>query len=241
MNSFGYNPYDRYRVRKHNRAINSLLLAALLVISMGVGYWLGKENSGYANRALRIEVSELKSRIDQDEKIITNLRADAQTAGLRYNQLKEIYEEKMGEGSFPELVNLLKLQLNKGINADRLEQAIRAARPPENCTEPKTSRLIVKTGAYSGAESQASVADGNVLIKVIGEQFINDEKKPETWFDPTLPVLVHFDLSEGRSETRKGTLPLHHSIIIDDREYRFTLSEGAASYVDITYDSCAYP
>jgi hypothetical protein len=146
----------------------------------------------------------------------------------------------MGTGPFPEMVSLVRTQLDKGVLPERLASVIRSVRPPEKCTQPESGKVIVKTEAYSGAESQISVAEGNILISVSGKPAMNDHGKPEAWYDPALPVSVTFTVS-GEPELKEGTLPLHHSIIIEDREYRFTLSKGSASYVDITYDSCAYP
>ena len=58
--------------------------------------------------------------------------------------------------------------------------------------------------------------------------------------DPAQQVTVRFKNGEV-AETKKGILPLRHSIIVNNREYRFTVEEGSRSFAKVVYDSCAYP
>jgi len=43
------------------------------------------------------------------------------------------------------------------------------------------------------------------------------------------------------AKKKRGTLPLYHTAVIGDRQYRFTVSEGAQSFAKVTFDSCDYP
>jgi hypothetical protein len=36
-------------------------------------------------------------------------------------------------------------------------------------------------------------------------------------------------------------MPLQHSMVVQNREYRFTIDAGAKSFARITFDSCDYP
>ncbi len=241
MSLHGYNPYERYRSRRHNRLAHAMLFIMIIAVSMGSGYWFGQDNSTYLNSSLQEEVAVLKRQQVQTMEILTELKAKAKTANLRYEQLKTSYSEEMGQGPFPELIALVRTQLDKGVMPERLEMVIRSARPPEKCSKPETGKVIVKTETYNGADSQISVAEGNILISVTGEPAVNENDEPEAWYDPALPVSVSFNISDRGMDVKKGVLPLHHSIILNNKEYRFTFTRGAVSYVDIMYDSCSYP
>ncbi|NCC22602.1 MAG: hypothetical protein EOM26_09090 [Alphaproteobacteria bacterium] len=236
-----YNPYDRYRSRTLHRIGGAFVTIAIIAVSMGVGYWLGQEKGKYVSAALQEENLYLKDQAAQAMETITQLRAEAHTASLRFERLQEVYTDEMGEGPLPGLVSLLRKQLEDGVRAERLESVIRSSLPPQQCSEPETAKAIVRTPAYSGADGTISVAEGSLLLSLNGESARNESGAPEAWFDPSLPVAVTLTGPEGATETKEGTLPLRHSVVVGDREFRFTFSEGAVSYVDITYDSCAYP
>lgn len=225
----------------YGRLVNLVGLVIIVVLSMGIGYWLGQENSKYLNATMKEELVFLKTQRSSTMELLTQLKAEAKAANLRFEQLKENYTEEMGSGSLPELMTLVKAQLDKGVMPERLASVIRSARPPEKCSQTLAGKVIVKTKAYNGAGGQISVADGNIMISASGESSISETGKPEAWYDSALPVAITFKVAGEETQVKEGTLPIHHSIILNDREYRFTLSEGAVSYVDITYDSCAYP
>ena len=85
-----------------------------------------------------------------------------------------------------------------------------------------------------------SVADDLVLVSGTGVSAKNTKGQPEAWYDPAQQVTVRFKNGEV-AETKKGILPLRHSIIVNNREYRFTVEEGSRSFAKVVYDSCAYP
>ena len=45
----------------------------------------------------------------------------------------------------------------------------------------------------------------------------------------------------GRATEATGTLPLQHSMVIGDREYRFAIRASNRSFVEVSSDVCAYP
>ena len=44
-----------------------------------------------------------------------------------------------------------------------------------------------------------------------------------------------------KTDNKAGIMPLHHSVVSGNREYRFTIEEGARSFAKVTFDSCDYP
>jgi hypothetical protein len=171
---------------------------------------------------------------------VTELRAEAQTANTRYEQIKAEYNSVMPEGPMQDITTLVRQQLDQGMAPERLSFVIKSARPPTDCTDPETKRFVVSTPSYTGPASSASVADGAVIIKAKGASASNKAGQPEAWFDPAQNVEVTFTSVNG-NEVKKGMFPIRHSVVAGNREYRFTVEEGAKSFAKVTFDSCAYP
>lgn len=56
---------------------------------------------------------------------------------------------------------------------------------------------------------------------------------PKTTKEPAEPLM--------KTDNKAGIMPLHHSVVSGNREYRFTIEEGARSFAKVTFDSCDYP
>ena len=171
---------------------------------------------------------------------LTEIRAEAQTANTRYEQVKKEYQELIPEGPMQDLTALLREQLEKGMDPQRMSFFIRSARPPTGCTDPEVKRFVVSTPAYKGPASVVSVADGQVKVYGSGVSARNSKGQPEAWYDPAQPVKVEFKNPSGL-DRKKGVLPIQHSVVAGNREYRFTIEEGARSFAKVVFDSCAYP
>ncbi len=236
-----YDPGDRYRRRAAQRMSSLVLFTVLLSASVGAGVWLGQmraQQNMYIlekqNRALNEQQTVL-----QDD--MTALRAEAQTAMVRLEQLRASYDELLSEGAMSDLLNLLKQQLQKGVDPKRLESVILSARPPQNCSDAQSKRFVVITPVYSGPSSKASIGSGVVSIYGKGVSAQNSKGDKEAWFDPGQSVEIVFHGRNKEPLTKKGVLPLYHSMVMGDKEYRFTVTEGAKSFAKVTYDHCDYP
>ncbi len=243
MSGFGsYNPRLRYRARERQRT--QLTLAAVMVLAAVAftAFWLGRQHAVYQIGSLSAQLDESRKQIENLENDITKMRADTQTATMRFDQLQEqVNKDLPSDGPMRDLVALLRQQLDEGMSAERLSFLLRSARPPQNCTDPATRRFVPKTPAYTGSNSIASFGEGAVKITGTGQSARNKEGKEEAWFDSTQAITVTYVSADGSTETKTGTLPMQHSMIASGREYRFTLSEGEKSFVRVTFDSCDYP
>ncbi|MCB1650988.1 MAG: hypothetical protein KDI46_02955 [Alphaproteobacteria bacterium] len=241
MQISSYNPHDRYRRKAADRMAGVMTVVFMVALSLGIGFWFGNQNAGQEARILKKqmnEASDLRLKM-QDE--ITALRAEAQTANARYKQVQDTYKETIPEGPMQELVLLLKKQIDEGRSAERLAFLIRSARPPRNCSEPQSRRFVVSTPAYKGPESKLILADGALSIKATGKSATNAKGQPEAWFDPAKKVAISFTNTEGETETKTGILPLQHSVVVGNKEYRLNITDGARSFAKVSYDSCDYP
>lgn len=238
---YSYNPYDRYRNRSAQRLGSTLVLAAVMALVCAVGFWLGRQSASENVLAARQEAAALQAQNAELQEDVTALRTESRTVALRYRELQDQMNDQVPEGPLRTLGDLLRQQVAAGIDPERLAYVIRSASPPRNCVDPETKRFVVTTPAYKGPDSSVSVAEGEVVVTGEGISARNEKGEPEAWFDPARPVTLIFKLSTGEMSEKKGNLPLSHSVVVGEREYRFTLAEGARSFVKVTYDSCAYP
>jgi len=106
--------------------------------------------------------------------------------------------------------------------------AARADQDIANCQAQ--AKEYVKTGGSS--------ADGGQMA---GEAARNAEGLAEAWFDPAAPVRVDFRTLDGEVATVEGVVPLSHQMVVDEREYRFSVVAGERSFLEITAQACAFP
>ncbi len=240
MSFSAYNPYDRYRQRSAVRTTRYITFFFIFLFILGSGYWLGgmryQQNIYILKEEKRI-LSEENS-LAQSEMI--ELRAEAQTANVRLEQLKASYDELLSEGAMRDIVMLVRKQIDQGVDAQRLKSVILSARPPQNCSDPESKRFIVSTPVYKGPSSAASI---NGVISIFGDGVSSKNSKgnKEAWFDAGQPVNITFKATGAKPQNKKGLLPLRHSMIIKDKEYRFTVTKGAKSFAKVTFDHCDYP
>lgn len=235
-----YNPTARYREKKMQRVTNMFTMIVVIGLSACVGFWMGKQYGVEQTISLEERVATLTKERDVLVGNVTELRAEAQTANTRYEQIKAEYNAVLPEGPMQDLTRLVREQLTQGMAPERLSFVIKSARPPTDCTDPETKRFVVSTPGYAGPASSVSVADGAVIITGKGASASNKDGNAEAWFDPAQNVDVVF-VSKTGEEKKTGALPLRHSVVVDNREYRFTIEEGAKSFAKVVFDSCAYP
>jgi hypothetical protein len=242
MNLNRYNPRSRYRDRaakRTNTIVMSLVIAALFV---GFGFWIGRQYAVYQIESLKKRAESAISDAKTMQEELTKVRAEYQTINSRFEQLQSQYDQELPtEGPTRDLVQLLRKQLADGMPPERLSFLIKSARPPRNCSDPSTKRFMVRTPAYNGPDSIASIGEGAVSVSGVGASSRNKNGQLEAWFDPTQQVSVTFKISGEQAERKVGTLPMQHSLIAAGREYRFTLTEGEKSFIKVTFDSCDYP
>jgi len=236
-----YNPNDRYKRRAAARMSNFFTISFLILLIFGVGFWFGKQNAGQQEKILKQRVKDMREQSSEMEQSLIDMRSQAQTATMRYEQLKTTYDEQLPEGAVRDLVGLVRKQLEEGRDPERLAFLIRSARPPRNCSDIETRRFVVDTPTNDAPQSKISVADGAITVTGAGQAARNDKNQPEAWFDSARAVKVEFKALGGEVETKTGTFPVHHSMVVGEREYRFTVTDGARSFAKVTYDSCDYP
>ena len=235
------NPEDRYRKKVNdtrNRILKNIIIISLLC---GISYKIGYESVKSRETAYKTQMNIVSKDRSELEQIITSLRSDLQSSKLRYKILEEKYNNEIPTGNFKILSDLLKRQLDAGISVKRLHSTITSARPPKNCTKARKKRFVMRTPVYKGAHGEVSFANGAIRISGDGEAAINSSGKLEAWYDPGKKVKITFETTGGEKIVKNNLLPIYHSVVIGDKEYRFTISKGERSFINVTSDSCDYP
>ena len=143
-----YSSRSRYRERSFKRTITFLLFVFVFAGAITLGFVFGKQFAVTQISTLEKEVDDRNATLKSLQNDMTKLRAEAQTASSRLDQVKMQYEKEVPqEGPMREIIDMVRKQLSDGMPADRLVFLIRSARPPRNCTDPSTKRFVVKTPA----------------------------------------------------------------------------------------------
>ncbi len=240
MNLNTYNPDARYKARAAARFVNFLKFLSVVLVSILIGFWMGRQYGAGQSIVLKDKVDTLTQERDVLQESVTDLSAQARTAETRYQQLQDQVDSIIPKGPMQDIATLIREQLEQGMDPERLSFVIRSARPPTNCSEPDVKRFVVSTAANKGPKSKVTIADGAIVIEGAGQSSRNEKGQPEAWYDPAKPVKVTFN-HDGKKDIKRRTLPIRYSVVSGDREYRFTIETGARSFAKVVYDSCDYP
>lgn len=236
-----YDTGGRSKRRAAERKRKVIMVIVFLFSICGFSFWWGGENVRSSEVAYKQQAIELREVNKGLEKKITDLESTVQTTNVRYQQLESKYQQEVPQGEFRKLTDLVKKRLDAGIKAERLYFIIDQARPPKNCTAPQAKRFVVKTPVYSGPHGTVAFANGAITVTGEGQSAVSQQGYPEAWYDPGKEVDVKFIEIGGKETVKKGLLPIQHSMILGNKEYRFTVAAGERSFISVTSDSCDYP
>lgn len=232
--------HERYNQRSRQSFYRGALVLGCIIVAIMIGYGSGQKKNDQELRMMRRQTKELQKNYEQNQQQLTQLQADLQTQLIKFQQLENQYERDVPQGDLGLLMALLKEQMEKGMAVERMVEIIRAAEPPQNCSQAVNKRFILSTPAYKGPESAVTFAEGMITMLGKGQASNSGNQEKEAWFDPGKPVTIIFKIAGGKSEEKTGLLPLQHTIILRDKEYRFTISEGPRSFVVVSSDNCDY-
>ena len=232
--------------RRRQRRLRMAKWLFVLAVLFGAGLFAYQTGSWLA----RQEVIRLEEQIEGLQATIDDLREDKRALETRLEEAKaratnwrERYEAEVPEGTRKELLDLVQTRLEAGVAADRLAFVISEAANERQCDAgPATKRFLVQTPLSTGANGSVSFADGTVTVTAQGASATDAQGNPEAWYDPAEPVTARFTRPGGDASEASGKLPLHHSVVVDGSEHRFTLVDAEArGFVNVTWERCAYP
>lgn len=191
---------------------------------------------------LEEKVDALQAELDQVEAEKGELRAALRDTREELKTWQQRYREEVPSGQPAKLLDLVRARLNDGVSAERLAFVVDKARETTECVAgPVTRRFIVQTPLTTGASQAVSFADGTITVTAEGQPATNAQGRKEAWFDADAPITVSFTMVGGESDSVDGTLPLHHSIVRNGTEHRFSVLAGERAFVEVTWEQCKYP
>ena len=160
----------------------------------------------------------------------------------RLRALQARYDRDAPQGELRELHRRMVGLIDSGVPQERIAALLSHAEARPQCQDgPVTRRFILPVSATRGVNNAVGFADRTITVTGRGAPVRSEDGNPEAWFDPAEPVTLHFTLVGGRRKEISGRLPLHHSLVLEGREHRFTARPGPRSFVLVTWVGCELP
>ena len=238
---------SRFERRRRDRLRMAMLrLIAYATVIGAISYWaysMGGEHADQRARTLSQQMTALK---EESEALRTE--ADAAVAARaaaveRAAQYQRRYEAEVPEGEVRDIMESVRARIADGIAPARISHVVAAVENESSCEAEVTSRrFIIQTPISNGSNATVSFADNAIVVSGTGVSARDGAGNAEAWFDAAQPIALDFTQPGGQASQAQGTLPLYHSVVIDDRDHRFTVqATDTRGFVTVTEQVCAYP
>ncbi len=239
-------PLSLYEGRRRKRNLGGIItkwVLALIVLAGAAGYAYdrGRENAEAEIARLQGEIAATGGETATLRRDVESLRRETEAAKSAVADWRGRYESAVSSDAVRGLIELVRQRLDAGVAAERLGEVIGAVENVRNCEPAQNKRFIVTIPRARGGNDSVSFGDNAVLVTAEGKPVLSAEGQAEAWFDPGQPVAVRFIAPGGRSWETAGVLPLHHALVLDDREYRFSLVAGERGFIRVIGERCRYP
>lgn len=241
--SYGLGLSEKKRAReRRNRFLKAVFYFSLLCAAGAYGYFEGQAEADRQVAIVEDQVKEL-SRENNRLNDLTRAATDKQSTALAEARAwRKKFENEIPTGATLEILELVRQRVENGLEPERLITLISLAQNNQNCNPaPETKRFIVNTPLFTQISNSISLAEGSITVTADGVSTLNEEGKPEAWYDPSKPVALTFTQLGGSSEKVEGVLPLHKSIVFGSNEYRFSVLNGKQSFANISATRCDFP
>ncbi len=239
-----YDPEKRYRRRRLRSLLRVVFYAAVLMVVAIFAYQIGIEETKGRETRLRTQIDDLEAAREADRSAAVRAELDAARARSAQQLAEQALEElraQIPSGDLQTLTTLVAAKLDEGVLADRLAFLIDSASEARECAGTEAKRFILSTPAYTGPNTSVTFAEGRITVAGDGENARSVNDGVLGWFDPEKDVTITFTLIGGEQSVVSGILPLHHSVLLGEEEFRFTVVADEQSLVRVTTDRCALP
>ena len=238
-----HDPHDRRR-RQFRRTVVRWLFGIGAIIAAGAAtYQTGASLAEREIAELTQTVAKMDERAQALERENTELQAGLILSARRLKDAELAYRRDVPDGEVAALMGRVRDKLAAGVDRERLSFLIDSAGKPRKCDKkPVTKRFVVRTPISRSANDSVSFAKNSITVTALGESARNPEGKVEAWFDPAQAIALRLTQLGGMTTVEKGKLPLHTSVIVKDKEYRYSVVAGQQrGFVEVTGDRCDYP
>ena len=242
--SLGLHENRPRRRRRFWWGVTKWVVALVLVLGAGAySYRFGAQLAKHEVVQRDVLIQQLRDEVSGLQEQGAGLATDLAQAREAVSAWQARYEREVPTGFVKDMMQLVQEKLEAGADEERLVFLVSAADKPRSCDgEPETKRFIVTTELQGGGANDAvSFGERAITVTAVGAAAHDANGNLEAWYDPQKPVKVTFTQLGGRTIQAEGPLPLHHSVVAGDSEYRFTALPGARGFLTITADRCDYP
>ncbi|WP_448204756.1 hypothetical protein [Azospirillum sp. sgz302134] len=240
--SLGRYDYERRYRRRFWAGFGKFSMFAVVILGVGLfAYQMGIEQLKGRDVTLREENAALSRQKAELELLASQMQHAARTAEARSAELEGRLQREVPTGDIARLGSLVAERLKGGMDANRLAFVITQAQPPRNCQQPENKRFALSTPLLKSGNRAVGFGNGTVTVSGEGQSARNPQGAAESWFDPAQPVTIKVTAIGGKESVATGVLPLHHAVVVDNTEYRFTFTAGPRSFVEVTADRCPFP
>ncbi len=217
------------------------LFQLLLVVAFfgAVGFYAYRVGQDLAFKEVtdaKAEIARLSELEATQASRITTLEKTLETALADAASYKARFEEVAPTPEMAKVMASITAKLAEGFSADRLAFVVQNAQQPANCSAATTKRFMVKVGKIENPNTWVKFES----LVTVTAQGVGANDGTEHWFDAEKEITASFTGLDGKAQVVKSKLPIHHSMVVKDREFRFSLSPGQRGFVDVTGDSCDY-
>jgi hypothetical protein len=214
--------------------------------AVGTGLYYGYSvlSRDLRERADQLEsrVTELTQALQESERARGSLSVDLEEARARLRYVQTRYDRDVPAGEARRLNDMINQLLEAGVSPDRLAFLIQAAETPADCDpSPTTRQFFVRLPDQDVSGSAVAFADRRVTVTATGTGAADEAGRPEAWFDQAKPVQVLFSRLGGDTEMVEGILPVHHAMVVNGDEYRFTVRASRPGFAEATATRCTFP
>ena len=232
---------DRGR-RKRRSFIRWILALSLIGVLGYYGYEAGNTLAESRLDGLNAEITRLNETIAILEQNLAERQIAFQAERMKVQEWQQRYQENVLSDHMKSMLRLVETKLDSGIDEERLAFLIDTASIARTCEgKPKTKRFLVQTPLFKGANDSVGFHKNTITVTALGESAVNEAGQREGWYDPAKPLTLRFAHIGGQTWEKTGKLPLHHAVVADEDEFRFSAVSGARGFVKVTGDRCDYP
>lgn len=186
------------------------------------------------------EIERLNAAAQAQDKTIAELRDSVEQARRETQDYKSRLDQVAISDDMKELMGALRGKIAAGVDPKRLAFLIAAADRPRNCQPATAKRFVVRIPGMPPSSATMVNFANSLTVTADGAALPGTNGAAPTVFDPSQPVTVHFTEIGGKQDEVTGKLPLSHSLVVKNNEYRFTIAPNAKGFVEVSGDRCDF-
>lgn len=219
-----------------------LVMAVMVVVGVGsYAYEVGVSATQARTDKLEADLNRFQTANLNLRDQLSQIRQRSGEAEQALEELRRRYAAEVPSGEVAALLADVDAQLAAGVEPERLAFLIGVAAQEQVCDgEPEVKRFMPRTPISTGPQSYVRFAD-RITVTGSGQSARNEDNLAEAWYDPAAPIRLDFQTLDGAVTSIAGAVPLTHKMVVDGKEYRFSVIASEPRFVEVAAQACALP